>query len=357
MLAEHGSAARFSDPAGDLQHVLWQPNEIGPDRVAEIGGKARGLLLLEQAAVPVPAWCVMPAAVARLRPWRDKGLPLERLRRMLSAAEPAEWIVRSSAEGEDEAHASYAGVFASQRISSLQDQIRAIEHVLDSAADNTAASYARHRGLAGSQGLSVIIQRWVEAKISGILFSAHPTRGHPRKFLLEVVTGSGSAVESGQLEPSRFEVGFEDQCILSAQPSANGPESLEAQLLEHLADYALRAEEAFGTLLDIEWVVEGDRLWVVQARPITSLRADPSLLPPFRATSWFFDQRFLEPIRPITATTLVPTVVKLAIAEPLALLGRSVPEPLYGPLLRPNLRSVLRVPRPRGGSPTLGAGT
>ncbi|MDO9557892.1 MAG: PEP/pyruvate-binding domain-containing protein [Coriobacteriia bacterium] len=43
-----------------------------------------------------------------------------------------------------------------------------------------------------------------------------------------------------------------------------------------VADLALQAEELFGVPVDIEWAYDGECVWLLQARPITTLRETPT---------------------------------------------------------------------------------
>ena len=96
---------------------------------------------------------------------------------------------------------------------------------------------------------------------------------------------------------------------------------LSASLCAALLTGLRELEERFDHLLDVEWAADESGLWWLQARPLTSVELAPEELPSTCHTSWFFDQRFNQPISPLTRTTLMPLIEKCAVIEPLAMLG------------------------------------
>ena len=176
--------------------------------------------------------------------------------------------------------------------------------------------------------MAVILQRRVTPVLSGVVFSAHPARARHDRVLIEAVHGECGALVDGNATPSRFEVDIANGTIVEIEPGAQGPDRLDEELATALIGWLLRLEDVFDAALDIEWATDASGLWLLQARPISRLAMDPSLRPPVPATSWFFDQRFHEPIRPITRTSLLPLILRTGIEEALRLRGMAVPTPL-----------------------------
>lgn len=287
---------------------------------AAIGGKARGLLLLAAAGARVPPWRVIPADVAAARPWRGNDVAADALRACFDALRqpPFQGVaVRSSAQAEDGVRQSCAGQFATLFVTDAAALIDAVEQVLFSGGD------AGHSG-----GMAVILQSWVAAQAAGVLFSADPAAAHPDQCCIEAVHGQGAALVGGRARPSRFYLDFTSGEMLREAPGADGPESLNPAWIADLLAPLHRIEERMHALSDVEWAADADGVWFLQARPITAICPHPGLMPDRCATSWFFDQRFTEPIRPITRSALIPRIARIALGEALAMRGAPPPKDL-----------------------------
>lgn len=288
-----------------------------------IGGKAAGLLRLHAVGAPVPPWVVLPADLAL---GDDPALPAQ-LERLFAELSPdgAGVAVRSSSLSEDLAGASAAGIYETRFCSEASELSPAIARVRDSANAIRASAYAASNPPAS---MAVIVQRRIAPILSGVAFSAHPARARYDRVLVEAVHGSCESLVDGSATPSQFEFAVDCARIVSTEVSADGPEFLNEALVAELVGWLLKLEALFDTALDIEWAVDDSGFWLLQARPITRLALAAELCPPVAATSWFFDQRFHEPIRPITRTSLLPIIVKTGIVEALELRRMTSPEPL-----------------------------
>lgn len=295
-----------------------------------IGGKAEGLLQLAAAGARVPPWHVIPAEQAAARPWRhdeEARAALCACFRALNVPPFRGVAVRSSARGEDRPGASLAGVFETRFAENEAGFFAALDAVADAAYSDRLAAHAKQ---AGAASLAIILQAAVSPSLAGVLFSACPAAAHPDRCYLEVVRGHGAGLVGGTQTPSRLEVSLKDGSTAGQETGRDGPDELPQGLLGELCRVLLACEEQFDAAVDIEWAVDADGvLWALQARPITALTAAPELLPPDCASSWFFDQRFLDPITPITRTTLLPIIVRIAVEEALAMRRQPAPQPVY----------------------------
>lgn len=190
----------------------------------EAGGKAERLGQMLRAGLPVPeGWVVLSGQSAEevVQAWQAAGAP--------SVA------VRSSSRSEDQCSQSLAGRFETELA------VRDIER-LRCALQRIGAS------LDGS----VIVQPMVEARASGVIFTQDPTGSEPGP-RIEVHAGRGDELVSGRVRP------------------LPGDQLLPPKALEELLELAQRARTLFGQELDLEFVLDPDqRLWLLQARPITS---------------------------------------------------------------------------------------
>lgn len=253
----------------------------------EVGGKARGLAALAALGLPVPPALVVPASVHAS--WVESGeLGDELIGELWSAAgtlgEPL--AVRSSAADEDSADRSAAGQYESVMDVRGQDGLAAAMVRCYRAAD---AKRARaYRGSDGSR-LALVVQREVEADRAGVAFSADPVSGARDSLVIEAVFGHGEGIVSGDLTPDRYVFERTDGSVSAriahklAMSDGRGrllplpaERRLSRTLRDHevreVADIVVRAEEGTGAPVDVEFCFAGGQLWLVQCRPITTLR-------------------------------------------------------------------------------------
>ncbi len=274
---------------------------------AEIGGKAVGLGVLHELGAPVPPWVVLPAGAA---------VATERLPAIFRQLDGGAGVaVRSSARNEDGTVASHAGAYATH----FCDGPEGLAATIDAVRASGPAP-------ADSSDMAVVIQQRIDALVSGVLFSAHPSNAHPDRAYVETVVGVPGKLVDGVAAPHCAWLDPVTGAIVEGAVAE--PSTLTDDVLGALCTWLLRAEEALGRAVDIEWAVDGEGLWLLQLRPVTRLYLDRTFRPPVAATSWFFDQRFSRPITPLTRSALLPRIVEAGIVEALALRHTDPPAPL-----------------------------
>lgn len=296
--------------------VLLHSGELAGIDEGQLGGKAAGLRKLERIGAPVPAWAVIPWETVAARPWAtdpNAGEVLREAFRTLTRPPFRGLAVRSSATVEDTASQSGAGLFETRFVFDEAELVDAVNAVADSLGTRAGA------------GMAVILQARVEAGMAGVLFSANPASADPAEAYLEAVLGSGGRLVDGEADPSRFRLSLELGRVLSVLPGKEGPPELDQSLLNSLLHWLERAEGALDAAVDVEWAAVDGELWILQARPVTALHLDAALRPGECVTSWFFDQRFAEPIYPLSQTSLLPLIARIALHEALEMRGD--PEP------------------------------
>ncbi|HEY3358064.1 MAG TPA: PEP/pyruvate-binding domain-containing protein, partial [Polyangia bacterium] len=217
---------------------------------AEVGSKAAVLGALLRRGLPVPDGFVVVDASR----WRG-ACPLE---------SATGFIARSSAAVEDGSAASFAGQFESLGGLRTEASVRtAVRRMSKPGA--RARAYAARLGLPLPGRIPVLVQRQVEAARAGVLFTVDPLGQDPKSFAIG--WGGSSAVTDGR------EGQFRRFGPLAAHSAASFADPVVARALPELVEHAFAA---LGILsrdepLDLEWVVDaGGRLWVVQARPVTT---------------------------------------------------------------------------------------
>ena len=303
---------------------------INPKDADIVGGKAYHLGFLLQRGFPVPVgFCVtahgyldflaynnlkgavsaaaavsdaaqIPAVSAALREKILRGdLPIDLEQALLKGLQQlnpaAGYAVRSSALEEDGAFASFAG--QQDTYLNVRGQDALLEHVKGCWASlfgERAMLYRLQSGITEElPAIAVVVQEMVPAAAAGIMFTADPGNGHRGRLCIEAGFGLGEALVSGLVRSDlyvlekesgailRKEIGKKELQIVSGE--AGGVETkaiygdlaeqqvLTDELIAQLACWGKQAEALYGAPQDMEWCLEGDKLFVLQCRPITSL--------------------------------------------------------------------------------------
>jgi phosphohistidine swiveling domain-containing protein len=173
-------------------------------------------------------------------------------------------IVRSSATIEDGSAHSFAGIFESIPISAPEEFEPTVREIWASVFSPRALSYFREIGVQQVPAMAVVVQRFLRAERSGVMFTRFARPDGKQSILVEHVEGDCEKLVKGEVTPER----------LWLNEAEDIPESLEGQLrpvhARELAKVAKQLEESFGAPQDVEWVIHDDALHVVQARPITA---------------------------------------------------------------------------------------
>src|SRR5215204_1945975 len=311
--------------------------------LAVVGGKAANLGELVRAGFPVPAgFCVTMAAydlvaadaglgptlpaLAETRPedtarlaelatearssLSDANVP-DALARAIAEAygdlgdegAAVSVAVRSSATAEDLPQASFAGQQDTYlNVVGVESVLDAVRSCWASLWTDRAVSYRATNGInPHSVRLAVVVQRMVDASVAGVLFTANPVTGKRRQAVIDANPGLGEAVVSGMVNPDHFvantatgeiiERRLGDKRVAIMAGSGSGTERVElasgedraslsdGQVLA-LAKLGERVEKHYGMPQDTEWAIDNDGgLWLLQARPITTLFPLPERAP------------------------------------------------------------------------------
>ncbi|MEO1134089.1 MAG: glycerol-3-phosphate acyltransferase, partial [Cyanobacteria bacterium J06639_1] len=226
-----------------------------PLDAATCGAKAARLSLLKRHGFTVPdGWVVsadtsdLDAVASALAPTRDRPL-----------------IVRSSAIGEDGDTSSAAGQYLSVGpVETHEEFIEAIRACRESYRTENAIAYRHQRGLPDAE-MALLVQPYRQSRVSGVAFSRHPLDGAP--FAVIEALPKAAAVVAGQQTPEHLEI-----LRVDAPDDAWQSEHLPPNVLKSLVEQVARIEALFhGIPQDVEWLWDGDRLWILQTRPISNL--------------------------------------------------------------------------------------
>src|SRR5262249_21943346 len=173
-----------------------------------------------------------------------------------------------------------------------QPLLEAVERCFRSWESARSQAYRSQKGLAASRGagMPVVVQRLIPADVSGVLFTRDPLDPTRQQMLLGSAGGLGELVVSGRVSPDRFHVDRETQSVVREEigrkyirMAADGIHeiaserqslpSLDADQLRQLAELGMRVETFYGAPRDIEWAIAEAKLWLLQARPVTTAGA------------------------------------------------------------------------------------
>lgn len=177
------------------------------------------------------------------------------------SGDPKTVAARSSATVEDAATASYAGQFTTELGREPGEDLHdAVRRVWASAWAPAVRSYRAAVGDEGELAMGVLLMDMVDARHAGVVFTRAPE--DENRIRIETVEGLGEELVSGKVTPERKLLSRDD-------PGAELDDS-DPGFLAELAETALAIErELGGEAQDIEWAHDGERLWIVQSRPIT----------------------------------------------------------------------------------------
>lgn len=174
------------------------------------------------------------------------------------------YAVRSSANVEDGAEASFAGQFATLLDVAPADVLEAVRKVRASATADSAAVYAAHVGDRSAIEMSVLIQDMIDPVVSGVVFTRNPITGL-NEAVLEAVEGRGDQLVGEGVTPQRWVRRWGDW--IEQPETAVLPEPVARSIVEE----SQRIAEDYDAPADLEWVWDGHEVWWLQIRPITGI--------------------------------------------------------------------------------------
>jgi len=199
--------------------------------------------------------------------------------------------VRSSATAEDLPEASFAG---QQRtflnVKGEKDLLQAVQGCWASLFEPRAIFYREDKGFDHLKvGLAAVVQLMLDSEVSGVAFSINPITNNPQEIAIEAAYGLGEAVVSGSLTPDQYLVKKSSLKILERQivkqtwqiteagrtpvsRAYQGKQKLSDGKISELAAYVKKIEDHYGVPQDLEWAYVKRKLYLVQTRPITTLK-------------------------------------------------------------------------------------
>lgn len=227
------------------------------------GSKIDNLIKLKENGFNVPSFTVVPYENA-VKDDLKIDLP--------SAGEL--FSVRSSANVEDGSDLSFAGQFDTV-LNVPRDEVGdKVKSIVDSVNSDSIKTYAGNNGIDVKDiKMNVLIQDMIDPDVSGVMFTANP-QGILNESVITVGRGLGEGVVSERVDTTSYYYNLTDKVCYY-----EGKEDLLSQALtDELIELSDRMKPLFGEYLDIEFAIKDDVIYILQVRPITTLKTDDPLI-------------------------------------------------------------------------------
>ncbi len=302
---------------------------------AESGGKGYNLYLMSRLGMPVPDWVVLGRGI-HTQFINDTGIggEIEELlsnfqnnqstaantsraieKIILTTDIPTaieKWIkaaykvidsettaiisVRSSAADEDSAAHSFAGQLSSYLyVSGLEDASKYVRLCWVSCFSERALAYRKENGISlKAPGVAVVLQRMVDPETSGVLFTCDPMTEDTEKYVVSAVYGAGEGLVSGALDADTYWIDADSGEIATQEIACkkhafrSGPSGeckkvavaknmretpcITSKEIQTLHKLGKKLVEFYGRPQDIEWASDGSQIYLLQTRPVTTIK-------------------------------------------------------------------------------------
>lgn len=202
--------------------------------------------------------------------------------------------VRSSATAEDLPEASFAGQQESYlNVIGDANVVQKVRQCWMSLFGSRSIFYREQQKFDHFKvGIAVPIQKMVQSEISGIMFTVDPISQNRDSLVIEAVYGLGDYIVQGVVTPDHFEVSkttgkitgkiIANQTIMEVRKaqgvqevkvpkSKSDKQKISDKYVLQLAEIGKKIHKHYFFPQDIEWALAKGKLYIIQARPITTL--------------------------------------------------------------------------------------
>lgn len=315
-------------------HVVWF-KDVGKEDVGIVGGKGANLGEMVNAGFPVPNGFIVTAS-AYFYFLRENNLMLkikhllntvnythtdsltqasQHIKKEIMHAKVPEDLVadifhayftlgkgkeslvavRSSATAEDLPGASFAG--QQDTFLNIQGEANVLQKVKEAWASlfNPRAIFYRHEQKFDhfKVGIAIPVQKMVASDQSGIMFTIDPVTNDKTKVVIEAIFGLGEMIVQGRVTPDHYEVAKDSNEILIKDIVVQTEQMVKAnhenkivhmtkkdgekqkisdKEIQTLATLGKKLEKHYYFPQDSEWAIENSEVFIVQTRPITTIK-------------------------------------------------------------------------------------
>lgn len=204
--------------------------------------------------------------------------------------------VRSSATAEDLPTASFAGQQDTYlNVSGEANLLKKVHQAYASLFNPRAIFYREEQKFDHMKvGIAIPVQMMVNSHTSGVMFTVDPVTGKKDRLIIEAIYGLGELIVQGAVTPDHYEVDRKKGTILVKKiniqensmikigavnkqikllKDRGGTQKISDDQIVKIAKLGLKIEKIYYFPQDIEWAIEGDNIYVVQTRPITTIKS------------------------------------------------------------------------------------
>ncbi|MFF2878114.1 PEP/pyruvate-binding domain-containing protein [Gottfriedia sp. NPDC057991] len=204
--------------------------------------------------------------------------------------------VRSSSALEDLRGASFAGQYETiLNVRSEEELLHSIKRCWASYFSTYVQEYAKKNQISLSDvKMGVLVQGMVDADVAGVIFSMNPVTFNKQEIIINASYGLGESVVDGLVTPDLFVLNKESELIIKelglkeiqvipletgmekaeVPPSLQEVFCLEDEKIMALMDITKKIENYYQHPVDIEFAIKNDQLYILQVRPITTLKGE-----------------------------------------------------------------------------------
>ena len=244
-------------------NYIFDLRSIPSDKLEKAGGKASSLsLMMQNLKMRIPSGYVITAEAFRDGKLTDEAS--EELNQTIAKLDRLKtYAVRSSAIGEDGENNSFAGQYETLTDVIVPKIREAVMSVAASAKSDRVEEYKNRNDVSG-EGIGIVIQEFVKPEFAGVIFTSDIITGRDDKLIGNYVRGEGEKLVSGIENAEEFRLGVLEYFY-------EGTTGMEPYA-KTLRKYCLAIRSFYGVPMDIEWAVSKGKVYILQARPITTLR-------------------------------------------------------------------------------------
>ncbi|XP_022235407.1 uncharacterized protein LOC106475641, partial [Limulus polyphemus] len=210
------------------------------------------------------------------------------------------FAVRSSASGEDSEEMSAAGQMETfLGVGEIDEVLKTVVKCWASQFTFVATEYKRRNGQNLNLPMAVVIQEMVPSEVAGVMFTCDPVTTNPSFITITANYGLGETVVSASADPDTVILHRDYQNQLKPHSSTTGKKNVQIVMENDggtktievpeekanqkcildewtipLGKIGVEVESSFGSARDIEWALYQRDIYLLQARPITSLHAE-----------------------------------------------------------------------------------
>jgi len=209
------------------------------------------------------------------------------------------WVsVRSSVVFPENKEISFSGIFSTElNVRHFADLLGAVKRIYASLFTDDVVAYASKMDVDLSEvKLSVVVQKMVQSEISGVVFTIDPITQDESKLSIEAVYGLGDVISLGEITPDSYTLNKRDLSIVEkhiapqewmkvrtmnkGRGARNNEEKIKISNawshrqklndkdMQEISKIALIIENKSREVQNVEWVISGGKVWILQNKPL-----------------------------------------------------------------------------------------